>query len=386
MSKLLIATEYTSASQNSTGYIWSRIITKLFEEGLLAEVLSPSVPIKYESFEGDVNLFFKLIKQLWVAYSLAFKILKCSDSSSIVFTGTNPCLLLCIIPLLIMCRRFQWVLLVHDVFPENLVASGLVNDKSILFKLLTVFFDWIYSFADILICIGRDMECVMEGKTSNKGKSVYLPYWVDENDVYPLPRDLEVLGIENRVVFQFFGNIGRVQGIQSLLQAIAMVKSKNAAFVFIGGGALVSDVKEFIRLNPSRKVIYLGSFPLTERNKGLSLCDVALVSLEENMLGLGVPSKVYFSMAAGKPILAAVEANSEIGQMLNEYPVGWRCDPGSSEQLASMIDRICCCPSLLSNLHPRDVFLRNYSEKIVLKKLISLLMGRLSFVPRPVNN
>jgi glycosyltransferase involved in cell wall biosynthesis len=182
-------------------------------------------------------------------------------------------------------------------------------------------------------------------------------------------------GWENHVVFQFFGNIGRVQGVDNLLKAISLVTSKNAAFVFIGGGAMVPAVEKFIEVNSNKAIKFFGPIPLIQKNKGLAMCDVALVSLEAGMLGLGVPSKSYFSLAAGKPILATVDADSEIGLMLSEFPVGWRCDPSSPQQLANLIDEICRSPEQINEKSPREVFLRNYSENVVLRKISENLRG-----------
>ena len=112
---------------------------------------------------------------------------------------------------------------------------------------------------------------------------------------------------------------------------------------------------------------------MDQKNMGLAMCDVALVSLEAGMFGLGVPSKSYFSLAAGKPILAAVDAASEVGLMLDEYPIGWRCDPDSPQQLAAAIDEICRAPEILSEKTPREIFLKNYSEDVVLGQISASL-------------
>lgn len=373
MSRIVIATEYINEHQNSTGYLWSKIIKKLSADEFDLEVVSPGIHIKYESLDGDSGILSKLKKQIKIALNLAGGIINKADDKNIVFTGTNPVVLLCIMPILRRIRSFRWILLVHDVFPENLVASGFVRKTNPLLKIGLAYFNWVYSSADSLICIGRDMQKIIENKSGNRKKTFYIPNWVDENDIYPLPRRFKNLGLDDFLVFQFFGNIGRVQGVKNLLNAIAMVKANNAAFLFMGGGAMASEVEDFIKINPAKKILYLGPVPLDKKNEGLALCDVSFVSLEAGMLGLGVPSKTYFALAAGKPILAAVEAESEIGLMLSEHSVGWRCDPNSAEQLAKLIDEICSTPQQLERLKPRQVFLENYSEKIVLNKMSNFI-------------
>lgn len=377
MSRIIIAAEYVEESQNSTGYFWSRIIAGLQAEGFDVDVLRPLSLNKYDSFEGNPGILNRLFKQFRVSFELVMQIYRSIRSDAIVFTGTNPAILLCLMPVLKRWLGVRWVLLVHDVFPDNLLAARLVKNSNPLFKIAKHYFSWVYASPDKLFCIGRDMQSLLSRKTNGRARTIFVPNWANGNDVYPLARsDLEFFkfhGWDNHIVFQFFGNIGRVQGVDNLLRAISLVKSKNAAFVFIGGGAMVPVVEKFIKDNPGKSVKFIGPMPLDQKNKGLALCDVALVSLEAGMLGLGVPSKSYFSLAAGKPILAAVDADSEIGLMLSEFPVGWRCDASSPQQLADAIDEICSAPGKINEKKPREVFLRNYEESVVIRKVCGAL-------------
>ena len=53
---------------------------------------------------------------------------------------------------------------------------------------------------------------------------------------------------DKKVIFQFFGNIGRVQGLDVLVKAIGMMERfEDARFLFIGGGAYVPELKKSIK-------------------------------------------------------------------------------------------------------------------------------------------
>jgi len=41
------------------------------------------------------------------------------------------------------------------------------------------------------------------------------------------------------------------------------------------------------------------------------------------MSGISVPSRMYNMMAAGKPILAIVDSNSEVAMTIKEEKIGW---------------------------------------------------------------
>ena len=69
----------------------------------------------------------------------------------------------------------------------------------------------------------------------------------------------------------------------------------------------------------------------------LNACDISLISLAPGMCGLGVPSKAYNIMAAGKPIIAIVEPKSEIGLLVQEEGIGWVVKPGQVDTLVNII-------------------------------------------------
>ncbi|RJO19885.1 glycosyltransferase, partial [Acinetobacter baumannii] len=135
--------------------------------------------------------------------------------------------------------------------------------------------------------------------------------WIDSSDIGTEPKtnnrilqELNWLDSET-TIFQFFGNIGRVQGVENILHAIQKMKYAHLAkFIFIGDGAYVARLKEQIQSLGSQNILYYGSLDQKEKTTGLNACDVALITLADGMLGLGVPSKSYFSMAADKPLLA----------------------------------------------------------------------------------
>ena len=222
----------------------------------------------------------------------------------------------------------------------------MVLNKGILYGILKRSFDRAYRSPDVLIAIGRDMRELLIQKTGNHAKVVFVPNWVDPADVAAKPRDSSGLlagrGWKDRVVFQFFGNLGRVQGVENMLNALGLVKSARASFLFIGSGARSALIERFIAEHPHLDVALVPGVPFADNNAGLSACDVAIVSLGRGMKGLAVPSKSYFSLAADKPLLVVSEEGSELHQLLGEEKsIGWFCRSGDPVALAGMIDAIC---------------------------------------------
>ena len=126
--------------------------------------------------------------------------------------------------------------------------------------------------------------------------------------------------------------------------------------------------------NSELRVHYYGELEQARKIMGLAACDVALITLEKGMVGLGVPSKAYFSMAADRPLLAVMESDAEIALMVKENNIGWVCDPGNPVALAALIDKICEIPARIQLESSRLVFENNYSERIGLDNFEKVLL------------
>jgi glycosyltransferase involved in cell wall biosynthesis len=208
------------------------------------------------------------------------------------------------------------------------------------------------------------MSELLARKTHRPDKIAYIPNWVDAQDVIPRTRRSGYLpeAWNGKIVFQFFGNLGRVQGLPNLLAALALVKHPRAAFVFIGAGSGEALIERFLREHPALCAIRKPALPFSENNIGLAACDVAIVSLAGGMKGLAVPSKAYFSMAADRPLLVIGDPQSELHRLLEEErSIGWYCPPDQPQALAALIDGICERGVDALCAAPREVVVRRFS-------------------------
>ena len=241
-----------------------------------------------------------------------------------------------------------------------------------------VFSDFAYKRADRIIVIGRDMQTVVEKKTNNQVCVDYIPNWVDLDDVCVLSKynfmPFCKENLENRVVFQFFGNMGVVQGLDILLSAISKTKNKKAKFVFIGSGSGGDLITEFLETNPCQDVTIYPSIEFNDNNIGLNACDIAIVSLAPGMSGLAVPSKAYFSLAADKPIFVIGDKGAELELLIKDNSnIGWYCASYNTTEVANMFDEICEID--LSKYHnkPRSVIANKYNYNAAKAQYVAII-------------
>lgn len=363
MKKIWIVSEYYYPIVTSTGYYMTEIAEFLAKKGLDVHVICTGAKYNeteeyrlpnFEKRKGvtihrvlsgniDKNHFLKrTFRLLYSSVRLWFKIFKNVKRGDELLVVTNPAFLLLFIPLIKRIRKVRYQLLIHDIFPENLVAIGKLNPYSYGYSCLKSLFDRSYSQADVCISIGRDMTQIIRSKIRRDVKIVLIPNWADNKDVFPLDKvytkTYVSLPYKDKFVFQFAGNLGHAQGLDNILHAISLIENPNIHFLFIGGGARYESIKKFSldRCN----VTLLGFQPRSEQNDFLNACDVAIVTLSDGMYGLGVPSKSYNIMATGKPILMVGEANSEVALCIEEFNLGWVVEPDNPVALKDMFELI----------------------------------------------
>ena len=387
MKKIFLVSEYILPNQNTTGYLFHKLhenLRKQYNDHLQLIVKEDSIHVIEDAIliaNIDLNkkkLIQRVIFELIISLRFLLKILFHVKKNDLVFTGTTPIFLLPVIYLCKKIKRFKWVLLVHDVFPENLVVAKVLKPSNIIYKSLKYLFDKFYSYADKRIVIGKDMKNLIDNKVS-KDDSIIVQSWIDHNDIKIQDKSkneiIKKLNWEKeQPVFQFFGNIGRVQGIHNIIESLKLITPDDRpTMLFIGSGAYEQELQSALMQLNEEKIKYTGALDPSKKSEGLSACDIAIVTLAEGMYGLGVPSKAYYSMAADKPILAIMDEDSEVSSMVKEHGIGWVVPAGNPEKLAEMLVKIKNDFQNMKHVSPREVLIKNYSESVAMKKIIIVI-------------
>ncbi|RDI12171.1 glycosyltransferase family 4 protein [Flavobacterium sp. AG291] len=283
----------------------------------------------------------RILRLLLLTLKMSWAILVKVKKRDEVFLTTNPTFLIITIAVLKKIKGFKLEILVHDVFPENLVPAGLIKQDSFKYRLLSKIYNSSYRKADRIIVLGEDMKELLERKIAPKaGRIDVIPNWSD-NDIHPITdfNMSEYLGVnvDNKVVFGFAGNLGRVQGVLEFIDLFTRAANPDLALVIIGDGALRSEIQKKIKYEDLQPVHYLGPKPRMEQNLFLNACDIGVVTLIDGMKGLGVPSKTYNLLAAGKPLFYIGDHNSEIDTYVKKYDCGWSFTWAKESEILSFL-------------------------------------------------
>lgn len=385
VNKVVIITEYFYPATRNDAYLITKI-AETFSESNMVDVICTSKLETVQELQtisgnilrlnrrtsSDSNILRRIAKLMYITGLLFFKSLFIIRKQDQVFSVTNPAFFLPLLICIKKIKKFKLTLLVFDIFPENLIAIKALRSQSLMYKILLKIYNWAYEEVDRFVVIGRDMEEVINKKTKIKKSIIYIPNWCNLTAIQPFPKAdngiIQKYKLEDKIVFSFVGNFGLVQNIENILNAILEVKSEEFTFLFIGDGAMKNTILSFINNFNCKNIIYAGKFPPELQNEFLNACDIAVMSLDENMYGLGVPSKTYYNMAAEKPLLYIGHKNSEVAKLIEEFEIGWVVEPNNSQKLAQMIDFLCANAEQFRSKakKARQVALTHYSEDIIL--------------------
>ena len=245
---------------------------------------------------------------------------------------------------LAVARRFRVPLVVvsQDVFPEIAVEVRRLRNP-ILVRLLGVLTRFYLRRADAVVAIGETMRARLEAKGVRPQRLRVIPNWVDAGAITPQRRDNEwarANGLDDRFVVMHSGNIGHAQDLETLVRASTQLGDiERLAVVLIGFGARHDHLVQLTEELGAEKVSFLDYQPREVLPQSLSSADVHFVGLGRGLSGYVVPSRVYGILAAGKPIIASVEEDSETARLVRESGAGVVVPPGRPDLVAAEIRR-----------------------------------------------
>lgn len=392
---LWVVTELYYPEETSTGYYLTRIaegLTDKFDVKVLCgqpNYLARGTRAPKREIHKNVEIFrsfgttldknvivFKLINMLTLSFSIFWKALFQFKRSDRVLVVTTPPSLPFIAAFASLIRGASYTLLIHDNYPEILIAAEKASENSFAVKTLNYFNRWLYKYASKIIVVGRDMKILVEKKTEGLDIPIEtIQNWAELETVEPADRNdnrlLNELGLTDKFVFLYAGNMGYPNDMESIVWCAENIKKDLPVhFVFLGTGVKRNWLEKRVAENKLQNVTILSPKPRSEQTIFLNSCDVSIVSLVKKMWGVSMPSRTYNLLAAGKPILALTEEDSELARVVDEENVGWTVPPGQPEKLLKKIEEVYFEKNKIPEIRirSRKSALEKYSLEVALEK------------------
>lgn len=241
-------------------------------------------------------------------------------------------------------------LMLKDIFPQNAVDLGMMRKtglKGLIYKYFRRKEKFFYRISDYIGCMSpANVQYVLGHNPEIKSDRVevcpncLLIPTQDPNfkrDGIELKKKYDIP--EEAVIFLYGGNLGKPQGIDFLIKCLRHEKeNKKAYFIIIGSGSDFGKLKAFVDSEKPANVKLLNYMPKDEYQLISDQCDVGMMFLDHRFTIPNFPSRILNYLASGNPVLAATDANTDIGTIARDNGFGFCCESNDVKGFAKAVD------------------------------------------------
>ncbi len=257
----------------------------------------------------------------------------------VVLCGTDPPIVGEVALAVARRHRAPLVVISEDVFPEIAVALHRLENRPLVTMLRLVVQSYLRR-ADRVVSIGEAMRRRLEEKGVPSERLCVIPNWTDVSSLRPQPKANAWAAehdLAGRFVVMHAGNVGHAQDLATLIRATTFLRDLDLRVVIIGTGARLAELVDLAGVLEADQVCFLEFQPRERLAEALAAADAHVVGLARGLAGYVVPSRIYGILAAGRPVIAAAEEESETAQLVRETGCGIVVPPGDPLRLAEVI-------------------------------------------------
>ncbi|MCU1392356.1 MAG: putative glycosyltransferase [Ilumatobacteraceae bacterium] len=229
-------------------------------------------------------------------------------------------------------RRGVFVFNIQDVFPDAAIETGALDRSSTFGRIVIPVASWLERFSyrrsDAVTVLSGDLRDNVVAKlpAALADRVRVIPNFVLTEEIRPLDRMTAYrteLGIGDEPVVLYAGNVGFSQSLELVVAAARELP--DVIFLINGEGSAKAGLVEQVAGLANVRV---GDYqPLDRLAEVLASGDIHIVPLRAGLGRVSVPSKTYSILAAGRPIVAAIDPGTEVPRIIAESGAGVAVPP-----------------------------------------------------------
>lgn len=230
------------------------------------------------------------------------------------------------------------VMHVQDVYPESLATKL----PTILYRLASLPLK-AWDRAVVRRCAAIVLPSVRIGRAYSLSRKLDGRVHVVRNWVDPTPFDVlhdrsavcrEYDVPTDRFTFMYLGNLSALSALDTAICAFASAADDTQQFVIVGEGSLKKHCQEIVRSQALKNIWFRSEPDAAKVARVQSMADAFVLPTRRGGSISSTPSKCISYMLSAKPIIGAVDAQSDTADDLRSAECAWLCAPGDSSDLA----------------------------------------------------
>jgi putative colanic acid biosynthesis glycosyltransferase WcaI len=273
-----------------------------------------------------------------------------------------------------------YVLDVADLQPDTALDLDMLHPGSVirtLYQLETA----AYKNAALVSTLNEPMRRRIIAKGACPNKVAILSSWSDP-ELLAIPPLAKSGGetTDRPFVVSHFGNMGVKQGLEVVVQAAELSRDdKKTLYSLIGDGVARAKLEAYAQELNLPNLRFLTLQPKQCFLKLLAQSDVGLVTQRRSVADVLFPSKMMTLLAAARPVIASVDAGSEVARVISASRAGIVVPPEDPKALVEAVEHLRAHPSLCGEMGAagRAYAFRRWERGVVLKQMEDRLVGLL---------
>ncbi|HTO14690.1 MAG TPA: glycosyltransferase family 4 protein [Edaphocola sp.] len=271
-------------------------------------------------------------------------------------------------------------LLLKDIFPQNAVDLNFIKKDTFIHKYFRKKEKALYEISDTIGCMSpANINYLLKNNPELDAKNIEInpnviepihfnPSLIQKEEIrvkYQLPLDKKIL--------VYGGNLGKPQGLSFLLESILTIKNEKCFFLIVGSGTEYSRINEWFIENQPKNAMLISKLSKKEYDQLLSTCDIGLLFLDNRFTIPNFPSRLLSYLEMKLPIIAATDAFTDIGTIIEEHNCGYKVLAGDKADMKEKVESL-----LQQNLEEMgenayNLLINNYTVEISYQKIIEKL-------------
>jgi glycosyltransferase involved in cell wall biosynthesis len=283
------------------------------------------------------------------------------------------------------CNGVPFVFEVRDLWPESLAAVGVSSRNSRLHRLLAKIAGFLYRSCDRLVVVTPAFkEYLVEHWRVPAEKISVVENGVETSlfsRLTPNAALRRAIGAEEKFVVSYIGTMGNAHGLETLLEAAALLRERapEVLFLLVGEGAEKARIVSLAHSRGLTNVRFVGQQPREKIPAYITASDVCLVLLKKSELFKTVlPTKMLEFMSCARPVILGVDGHAR--NVMERANAGIFVPPEDSAELADAILRLAADLALRESLgrNGRQYVLQHFSRQQTAEVYLDVLQDLLA--------
>lgn len=293
------------------------------------------LPIYYHNKLGFVGRIWAFLKFIFSAYQETKKI----KDIDYCFATSTPLTIGLVALWLKNKRGIPYIFEVRDLWPEAPIQMGVIKNH-LLKKYLYGLEELIYKNAESIIALSPGIRDGIE-KVVPKASVSFIPNMADCEffSMESKNKDIEAkYGVSNKFVISYFGAIGKVNYLESLLEIALICEKKHLPIEFLiaGDGGEVEKLEKLTQKKDINNVQFIGQLDKYGVKDLLSVTDASYISFAQKpVLQTNSPNKFFDSIASGK--LCIINTEGWLKDIMIQKECGFYYDVNNPERFVQLI-------------------------------------------------